>query len=83
MYSSREKNLDNWNTGCGNIGVCIEDLSRIEDLSKTVFPGAFNGFFILVPWAFHCQFHIYSLALSMDFSFLYLGYFIVNFISIP
>ena len=63
-----------------------------------LFPGAFNGFFILVPWVFHCQshiipwhfqwifhcqFHLHSLALSMDFSLLYLGHFIVNFISIP
>ena len=23
-----------------------------------IFPGTFNGFFILVPWVFHCQCHI-------------------------
>ena len=48
-----------------------------------LFPGGFNGFFILVLWVFHCQCHIYSLVVSMDFSFLYLQYFIVNFIYIP
>jgi hypothetical protein len=33
-------------------------------------PGTFNGFFIPVAWGFHSQFHIHSLVLSMDFSFL-------------
>ena len=43
-------------------------------------PGAFNRYFILLPWIFHWDFHMNAWALSIDISFYCLGYFIGIFI---
>ena len=61
-----------WNFHSCTLGISL--------LISYLFPAAFNGFFILVPWVSHCQFHIYSLPLSMGFFIFVPGYFIGPFI---